>query len=57
MNTTAAAAKAQVTVANLVRDLAGTERGGKSRAAAQIGVEDDQRRERLAAAVREARER
>lgn len=53
--------------ANMVRDLAGTERGGKARAARQLGVtdvqigriirEDDQRREQVAEAVQEARTR
>lgn len=53
--------------ANMVRDLVGTERGGKARAARQIGVtdvqigriirEDDQRREQTTEAVREVRDR
>lgn len=51
--------------ANMVRDLAGTERGGKTRAARPLGVtemqvgriirEEEQRRAKLADAVRQAR--
>jgi hypothetical protein len=59
-------ARWQRTYAHLVRDLAGDERGGKTRAARALKVsdmqvgriirQDDERREQLAAEVQEARE-
>lgn len=59
-------ARWQRTYAHLVRDLAGDERGGKTRAARALRVsdmqvgriirQDDERREQLAAEVQEARE-